>query len=65
MYRLGILILTSLISSFTLAHPGHDHDSITSGLVHFFWVLPAIVAVGLFVYYKRKVALMSKEKSQK
>ncbi|RYV01670.1 hypothetical protein SOPP22_15000 [Shewanella sp. OPT22] len=54
MTRILVFILLNLISISAFAHPGHDHESPTSVLVHFFWVLPLIVAGGLFTYLQLK-----------
>lgn len=41
-------VLTLLLPSLLLAHPGHDHQSAWSPLMHLLWVLPVVlVAVSL------------------
>ena len=41
-------VLTLLLPSLLLAHPGHDHLSAWSPLMHLLWVLPVVMlAVGL------------------
>jgi hypothetical protein len=42
--------LGTLLSNPLLAHPGHDHGSSGSGLVHLLWLVPVIVAAVVVVF---------------
>ena len=50
---LSAAALSALIPSAVMAHPGHDHSSPYSLLVHLAWIAP-LVAVGALITYKRK-----------
>ena len=39
-----------LLSKALLAHPGHDHSAVGSGLVHLLWLVPVIVAAVVVVF---------------
>lgn len=47
----GIFSLTCLP---VLAHSGHDHSAVDSGLIHLFWLSPIIIAAALFVFKEIK-----------
>lgn len=47
-------ILTTLSTSFALAHPGHDHSSWAAPLIHALWLLPMVLAVGVVAYFIHK-----------
>ena len=46
-----ILSIIFLMSLPAYAHPGHDHSSVFSNIVHLLWLIPAFVALAM-VYTK-------------
>lgn len=42
-----VLILLTVLSSFSMAHEGHDHSSPEAGIIHLLWILPFIIAAGI------------------
>jgi hypothetical protein len=43
-------LLALLLSTTTLAHPGHDHNAAGSGLLHLLWLVPFIIAATVVVF---------------
>ncbi len=48
------LAFLSLLTTMAMAHPGHDHASITAPLLHALWYLPMAVALlgAAYLLYK-------------
>lgn len=55
---MNTLLTTSLVwlGSSVPAHPGHDHGSLTSGLIHLSLglTIPAAVGIAVLVFYSRQ-----------
>ena len=44
------VLLALLLSNPLLAHPGHEHSDVGSGLVHLLWLVPIIIAAIVVVF---------------
>ena len=42
-----ILVVLTLLSTFSMAHEGHDHSAPEAGLIHLLWILPFVIAAGI------------------
>jgi|GEM_PF-1115602 len=55
-----LAVVLTISPMLALAHPGHDHSSAWSLLIHLLWVAP-IIAVGAFILFKRNNVTLSKQ----
>lgn len=54
MYRVIIAILGLFVSAQSIAHSGHDHNDLSSSLIHLLWIAPFILGVFLLIKYVNK-----------
>ncbi len=62
--RTQLALLTALLSTGAMAHPGHDHGHVLSDPIHFLTALAiaGVVVVGVFVARSKKAKHKAQDK---
>lgn len=59
---IAISIIVTIMTSSVIAHDGHDHSNVNSGIIHLTWLAPILIAAAFVGYRIRKNKLKNEEK---